>query len=153
QAGLDKSKSAAFVVVNPDLVGIRLQDDQGQFQIPNRFLDLFVFVAPVSDRDAFATNFGLKKGVLKPNTLVSCNGRALRRYLYARGDHVYFGENSKAVLNVATGKRGGGELTPARRQTLARADVLLHLNAKILAPLAKRFFDDMEKELLKQTRK
>jgi hypothetical protein len=105
--------------------------------------------------DTFATNFDIKKGDLKPDTLVTGKGKNNRGnatfggFCYARGGHVFFGTHAKAVLNVAKGKRAGEDLPAARRQAFDRADILLHVNAKALAPLVKDMLNNMERNLEK----
>jgi len=150
--GLDRGGSAAIVVANPQVVGIQLWDAEGHLNLNVRLIDLFVGVVPFSDRDAFAENFGIKKGDLKPDTLVASKGKNFGQFFYAHGNHVFFGNHAKAVLSVAQGKRAGADLTPARRRGLERADILLHLNARELGPLVKDMRQEIEKNLLKHAR-
>lgn len=149
--GLDKGDSFALVLADPEILGIQLWTPDGKPNLgENRIMDLLVVVAPVRDRDAFAGNFGIKKGELKPDVVVGGKGKILGQFFYAHGDHVFFGNHATVVRRVARDPRAGAELTPASRRTVDQADILVHLNTRALAPFIKDMLTGMEKDLRKQ---
>jgi hypothetical protein len=146
--GMDHDGSAAFVVANPDLLGVKLFDDEGGLQLDGDYGGLFVFIVPVRDADKMAGNFGLDKGQLKPETPVEGKGTRAGTHLYLRGKHLLFGSNAKVVRSVVDGPRASAELTFRPKRQLARADVLLYLNRKHLAGFWKKVVNDLRMNLL-----
>jgi hypothetical protein len=148
--GLDKSGSFAVILADPEILDIKLWTPDGKPNLAeSRILDLVVAIAPVRDRDAFAANFDIKKGDLKPDVVVKGKGKFFGQFFYAHGDHVYFGNHATIVRRVARDPRAGTELTAASRKALDQADVLVHLNFRALAPAVKDILKGMEKEMRK----
>ncbi len=148
--GLNKSGSFALLLADPEILGVKLWTPAGE---PNfgesKIIDLIVVVAPVRDRDAFAANFDIKKGELKPDVVVQGKGK-FGKFFYAHGDHVYFGNHATVVRRAARDPRAGKELTPASRRMVDQADVLVHFDAHALAPFVKELLNELEKDLRKQ---
>jgi hypothetical protein len=151
KGGLDSSGSFAVILADPEILGVKLWTEKGE---PNfgeqKIWELFVAVAAVRDPDAFAANFDIKKGVLKPDTVVQGKGKNFGRFFYLHGKQVFFGNHDVVVRRVARDPRAAVELAPASRAAIDRADMLLHLNAKALGPLIQNILGDMEKEFRKE---
>src|SRR5205814_4939737 len=101
--GLDEEGKVARLVAEARSIGVE--------EVSKNILELIVVAVPFTDRDAMADNFGIKKGDLKPDTMVAGKGKNYGAHFYARGNHVYFGNNATAVSSVAKGKRIGSSLT------------------------------------------
>jgi hypothetical protein len=151
RAGVDHDGSFAFVVANPDVLGVKLFKEDGSLDFRLDFVSLFVLVVAVKDADVLATNFGIAKGGLKSDTAVEGNGKqGFGHYFYLRGKHLFYGNNAKAVRSVATGPRAGSDLAAARRRPLERADLLVHLRRGAIAPVWKDLLKNMEKALVEK---
>ncbi len=132
--GLDRDGPAAIVVANPQKAGYKDLNSAGGF-------DIFVVAVPFADRDKMASNFGIAAGALKPDTMVKGKGANYGQFFYARGKHVFFGNNEKAVASVAKGKSVGAALSAAQRRQFAGCDVLVHFGTEFWGDEWKRFLD------------
>jgi hypothetical protein len=151
RAGADLDGSFAFVMANPEILGAKLFDDNGNLDFRADFMSLFVLAVAVKDRDALAANFGIAKGALKPDTPVEGKGKSnLGRFFCLHGKHLFYGNSAKVVRSVATSPRAGSELAAARRRPLERADLLVHLRRQAIAPVWKDMLKEMEKGLLEK---
>src|SRR5204863_4391707 len=122
----------------------------GAEEVSKNILELIVVAVPFTDRDAMADNFGIKKGDLKPDTMVVGKGKNYGAHFYARGNHVYFGNNDRAVASIAKGKRVGPSLTAVQRRTFGEADLLLHLGTKGWGSEWKSVLKEVEAGLTQQ---
>jgi hypothetical protein len=151
RAGVDLDSSMAFVVANPDLLGVNLFDKDGKLNWQQDFVNLFVLAIPVRDGDALAADLGIAKGALKPDSIVEGKGKSFGEHFCLHGKHLYFGNSAKVVKSVATSVRAGTDLTAGQRRALDRADLLLHLHRKHIAPLWKEILKDLQKNLAART--
>jgi hypothetical protein len=138
-SGLDRNAAAAIVVANPQKAGYK--------DLKNFGLDPFVVAVPFTDRDQMASNFGIAAGALKPDTMVKGNGANFGKFFYARGKHVFFGNNEKAVASVAKGKSVGASLSAARRRQFAGCDVLVHFGTEVWGEEWRSFLQQAEDRL------
>ena len=140
--GLDHKQSAALVVVNPDRVGKDLT-------VRNNSDELMVAIVPFTNRDDMAANFGIKKGDLKPDTMSKGQREDMRfgKFLYAKGSHLYLGNNEKAVRAALQGKPIADQFPEARRNALAGTDVLLVLNSETLKNDRQILIDELERSI------
>jgi hypothetical protein len=122
--GLDRDGAAAIVVANPRKAGYKDINEGAGF-------DIFVVAVPFTDRDQMASNFGIAAGALKPDTMVKGKGANFGQFFYARGKHVFYGNNEKAVASVAKGKSAGAALSAAQRRQFAGSDVLVHFGTEV----------------------
>src|SRR5262249_13008403 len=114
---------------------------------------LMVAVVPFKDRDKIAANFGFKEGALKPDQLAKGKGENFGKFFYARGKHLIFGNNEKAVANVAKGKSLSSELPAERGKSLAKADLLVHVHPAALGNEWKEFLKQIESSFPKTQEK
>jgi hypothetical protein len=142
---VDETSPGALVVVSPQTIGVA--------QINANIEQLLVAVVPFKDRDRIAANFGFKEGALKPDQLAKGKGENFGQFFYARGKHLIFGNNEKAVASVAKGKPLGAELPAGRRKSLNESDLLLHVNPPSLGKEWKDFLTQMEASLGKSGEK
>jgi hypothetical protein len=132
--GLDRNGTAAIIVANPKKAGYKdLSSSAG--------LDVLVAAVPFTDRDQMASNFGIAAGALKADTMVKGKGTNFGQFFYARGKHVFFGNNEKAVASVAKGKSAGAALSAAQRRRFAGCDILVHFGTEVWGEEWKRFLD------------
>ncbi len=153
KGGVDEAGSAALVVANPKLLGVEFCDANGNpnFAALNRIIDLVVVVVPFQDRDKMAANFGIARGALKPDTMVKGRAKHFGRFFYARGRHVFYGNDEKVVAAVAKAPPAGAGLTAARRRTLNEADVVFRLSPQTFLPFWKKeLLGPLENDLVKQ---
>jgi hypothetical protein len=132
--GLDRDGTAAIIVANPEKVGHK---DRHR----GNGLEVFVVAVPFTDRDQMASNFGIAAGALKPDTMVKGKGDNFGRFFYARGKHLFFGNDEKAVAGVAKGKPVGGALSAAQRRQFAGCDVVVHFGAAVWGDDWKNFLE------------
>jgi hypothetical protein len=140
-AGLDGDAAGAVIIANPQKAGLTLRDG---------FLDLVVVAAPFRDRDRMAANFGIKAGELKPDTMVKGQAPNLGKFFYAHGNHVFFGNNERAVAAVVQGKPLAAALTDLQRRPLQAADVVLHFNAPALGKEWQDAVQELDGDLAKK---
>lgn len=99
---------------------------------------LLVVTVGFTDRDQIAANFGLSKGELQPEKITRVqqgkSGWGQFQMLYVRGNHIYLGNNERAILSVVRGKRLSQALAKPQIQRLSRADMLLHLGTTPWGP-------------------
>jgi hypothetical protein len=121
--GRDDSLPVGILVAN--LIEARVLDPSGFNDLEN----LLVLGVGFSDRDQMASNFGLAKGELQPEqiTKITRDKNLFGKFLYAKGSHLYLGNNERAVLSVAQGKRLSEALTKPQIDRLRRSDILLHV--------------------------
>jgi hypothetical protein len=132
--GVDRNGAAAIVAANPVKAGHKGLSDSG--------LDILVAVVPFTDRDEMAANFDFAAGALKPDTLVKGSGKnRFGHFFYARGKHLFFGDNEKAVASVAKGKSAGAALSAAQRRQFAGCDILVHFGTEFWGEEWARFLD------------
>ncbi len=122
--GRDDSAPAGIFIAN--LIESRVLNPMGGNE-----MELLVVAVGFSDRDAIAANFGLAKGELLPETMTKITpikgGIDLGKFLYTQGNHLYLGNNERAILSVVRGKRLSEVLTKPQMQRVARSDLILHL--------------------------
>lgn len=147
-AAVDRDGSAAVMLVNPDVLGLKICHDDGNGN-DFRWLDLIVAAVPFRDRDKIAACFGIKEGALKPDTMVRGRGRVYGEVFYAHGNHVFFGKNEKVVASAAKGARVGNTLTAARRRLLDDADAFVYVRREPIDPCWQRFLRDEEESRAK----
>jgi hypothetical protein len=145
---VDFDRSMALVLANPDLLHVRLFTDAGDPDWRAGWPRLLVLAVPVGDRQALAADFGIARGALKPDTVVEGKDKVLNHlFFYLHGNHLFYGLDADVVKSVATSPRAGNGLSAAQRRPLQRADVLLHLDCKAVAPLWVRHLAHLEREL------
>ena len=113
----------------------------------NEFLNLLVVAVGVSDRDQMAANFHLKKGELQPEQITKIPDHINRPFgfgqlVYLRGKHLFLGNNERAILSVAKGKRLSEVLTEKQRERVSRSDMLLHVGTTPWGPGWAKFVQD-----------
>ncbi len=107
-----------------------------------------VVLIPFKDLDAMAANFGFKKGELKRDTLTAMPREGgFVNQCYVRGNHMLLGMDAKAVMAVAQGKRAGPLMTPAQRQPLDNADMVLYLGTETWGDVWKQALAEIKKDL------
>jgi hypothetical protein len=148
--GVDADGGIAVMAVNPKIVGIKLWGDDGKFNPDGDWTNLIVIVLPFRDADVIADSFGIAKGKLKPDRMVTGKGKEFGRFFYVRGKHLFYGNHEKAVLSVAKSKPSGGDLMAAQRRMLERADVLAQVNREALDPFWKSMLEDFQRDLEKR---
>jgi hypothetical protein len=137
QNGLDEDSTAAVILANPKAAGVKKVFGQDANQ-------LLVLAVPFTDRDTMAGNFGFKQGDLKPEKMGKGKGPMFGKFFYARGKHLYMGDNEKAVTSVAKGKALAADLPEARRKALADADLLIHVGPPAWADEWNKALKDLE---------
>ncbi len=139
--GRDDSRPAGIFVAN--FIEARvLKPFEG-----DEFLNLLVVAVGVSDRDQMAANFHLKKGELQPEQITKISmgdNRPLGfgRLAYVRGNHLYLGNNERAILSVAQGEQLSQVLTKGQRERVSRSDMLLHVGTTPWGPGWAKFVQD-----------
>jgi len=136
QAGIDQDSSAAIVLASPAKMGVKpgLQNLE----------QLLVFVVPFTDRDTIAKNFGFAKGELKPEKMATAGNTKVGKFCYARGKHLFFGNNEKAVSSVVKGKALSRDLDAGRRKSLSQADILIQFSPPAWGDDWKSVLKDLE---------
>jgi hypothetical protein len=138
---VDRDASAAVVLVNPDVLGVKLCNDDGNGN-DSRWIDLVVCVVPFKDREKIAACFGIKPGALKPDTMVRGKAKSIGEVFYARGNHLFFGKNEKVIASAVKGARVGASLPAARRRLLEEADGFLYVRRAPIDPYWQRFLKE-----------
>ena len=134
--GYDPERPGGILIANPATVG----DDK----VSEKILELIVIAVPFTDRDKMAANFEIKAGMLKSDTMVKGKGTQFGTFFYARGNHVFFGNNEAAVASIAKGKSAAGLLSAEQRRTLDEAYLLLHFNQKSWGKEWKEFVKEID---------
>jgi hypothetical protein len=131
--GLDETGPAFVMLANPAKAGVKLGPN-GEPQLGD-LQQLVVAAFSFTDRDQIAANFGIKKGELKPDSIVRGKAPAgnpwnLGLYFCAHGKQLFLGDNEKAVASAVKGRSAAAALGEARRRALRDTDVLVHLPIK-----------------------
>jgi hypothetical protein len=152
EKGLDKNGSAALILPNLKKVGINKLDlKQPDIGDILNVIQSLVFVAPVSDADEMASNFGLKAGELKSGKMKSVEGNFLGTwYLRLKGKHLLLGFREEAVSAVADSKPLRGVWSPAQETMLAKADIALHIGRVGWGRVWRSFLDQVKEGLTLQ---
>jgi hypothetical protein len=120
QGVADEKRPMGLIAANPQVLGKRDLDDK-----------LLVLAIPFTDKKQVARRFALEEADLKEGKVLAVEHKNFGRFVYLKGSYFYLGEDEKAVLSVARGKSFAATLPPARRNELARADLLLHLGPRL----------------------
>jgi hypothetical protein len=131
--GLDETGPAFVMLANPAKAGVKLGPN-GEPQLGD-LRQLVVAAFSFTDRDQIAANFGIKKGELKPDSIVRGKAPAgnpwnIGLFFCAHGKQLFLGDNEKAVASAVKGRSAAAALGEARRRALRDADVLVHLPTK-----------------------
>jgi hypothetical protein len=126
--GVDYQGSAALILV---------PKEQARGPARNRWFpdNRLILVLPFKDRDKLAANFGFKPGQLKPGRLMKRKQvqEAFPAYFYARGNHLFLGEDPKAVEYAAKAKPLRQAMPAKQAKVLEQADALGHFNLRAIA--------------------
>jgi hypothetical protein len=146
---VDQDAGAAVLIANPELLGVKLFDNNGAPSFPD-VLNLLVIVVPFKDADKIGACFNIEKGALQPGKVVKGEGKNdIGKFFTVRDKHLIYGNNEKVVTAVAKAKPTGSALAADRRKALNEADGVLHLSPKVLGDHWTTFLKEMETELTK----
>ncbi len=146
---VDQEGSAAILLANPDVIGVRLWDEKGNFGSSwNDVSRLLVGVVPFTDRGKIEDAVGIEKGALVPGKVVSGDRDPFVKSFAVRGNHLFMGADATVVGQVAhKSKAVGSDWGAARRKALAGSDVLVHANPRAWGPAWKQLLQELEKPL------
>lgn len=129
--GRDDSIPAGIFIAN--LFEARVLDPSNMRDLER----LIVIAVGFKDRDEIASNFGLSKGELKPEQITVINPKTSLgqlKLIYVKGNHLYLGNNERAILSVVKGKRLSEALSKSQKERLSRTDLLLHVGTSPWGP-------------------
>ena len=121
--GRDDSRPVGIFLAN--LIEARILNPDGFSALEK----LLVVAVGFEDRDQMASNFGLAKGELQPQqiTKIRRDNNSFGQFIYVKGNHLYLGNNERAILSVADGKPLSQALGKSQIERFNRSDMLLHV--------------------------